>query len=184
MPTDKEHADILLQLCEDLFIRACVLQALLDEAALADWPRRLDKTVNSEQAIPLREEFRALYQPLLESLFPAMNLDGFGWVIAGGESGSGAEYHWDRTGNWRKEFSTDGRRYMAVKWAEELRDACVARNIPFLFKQATAPQSGMGTNLLGRIWHEFPPAPNGLQWEMEKHEWNLVQIRDYKERAA
>ena len=57
-------------------------------------------------------------EPLLESLVPGINLDGFGWVIAGGESGSGAEYHWDRTGNWRKEFSTDGRRYMAAEWAE------------------------------------------------------------------
>ena len=49
---------------------------------------------------------------------------------------------------------------------------------------AVGTRAALPPNLLGRVWHEFPPAPNGLQWEMEKHEWNLVQIRDYKERAA
>ena len=163
-----------------------------------DWPYRnvwlgvstgCQQTLNKMDAlrqIPIHPEAVHFIsaEPLLESLFPVINLDGFGWVIAGGESGSGAEYQWDRTGNWRKEFSTGGRRYMSVEWAEQLRDACLARNIPFLFKQATAPQSGMGTNLLGRVWHEFPPAPSGLQWQMEKHEWTLVQIQEYKERAA
>jgi len=163
-----------------------------------DWPYRnvwLGVSVGCQRTLNKMDTLRQIpihpeavrwisAEPLLESLFPTINLDGFGWVIAGGESGSGTEYQWDRTGNWRKEFSTGGRRYMAVKWAEELRDACLAASIPFLFKQATAAQSGMGTNLLGHIWNEFPPAPSGLQWQMEKHEWTLVQIQEYKERAA
>ena len=34
-----------------------------------------------------------------------------------------------------------------------------------MFKQVTAPKSGFGYNALdGKDWHEFPPAPNGLEW--------------------
>ena len=65
MPSDKELADTLLALCEELFIRACVLQALLDESGLADWSRRLDNTLNSEQATPLRAGFREIYEQSL-----------------------------------------------------------------------------------------------------------------------
>ncbi|MGB6473810.1 MAG: DUF5131 family protein [Candidatus Sulfotelmatobacter sp.] len=128
-------------------------------------------------------------EPLLESLVPGINLDGFGWVIAGGESGSGAEYQWDRTGNWRKEFSTDGRRYMTIEWAEELRDECQSKGIPFLFKQATNPRDGQGSNLLGRIWQQYPKPPKGMTWAKRnrvelQHRWKPVQIQEYRERAA
>jgi hypothetical protein len=65
MPSDKERADWLLSLCESLFIRACVLQALLDESGLANWSGRLDKSLNSEQGNLLRVEFRAMCEQSL-----------------------------------------------------------------------------------------------------------------------
>ena len=65
MPTDKERADWLLELCEALFTRACVLQALLEESGLANWPRRLDISLNSEQAAYIRGEFREMYEQSL-----------------------------------------------------------------------------------------------------------------------
>jgi hypothetical protein len=66
MPTDKERADMLFQLCEVLFMRTCVLQALLDESGLVDWPRRLDISLNSEQASLLRAEFHEMYEQSLQ----------------------------------------------------------------------------------------------------------------------
>ena len=35
-------------------------------------------------------------EPLLEDISAEINLDGFGWVVAGGESGNGDEYLWTR----------------------------------------------------------------------------------------
>jgi hypothetical protein len=65
MPTDKERADWLLELCEALFTRACVLQALLDESELANWPRRLDISLNSEQGTYLRAAFLEMCEQYL-----------------------------------------------------------------------------------------------------------------------
>jgi protein gp37 len=133
-------------------------------------------------------------EPLLESLMPEIDLDGFGWVIAGGESGSDPEYKWNRARafcyGWKEELDfTEGRRYMEIKWAEELRDECIRRGIPFLFKQATAGPDGQGSNLLGRIWQQYPKPPKGLTWAKRarvelRHKWKPVQIQDYKERVA
>lgn len=168
-----------------------------------DWPYRnvwLGVSTGCQQTLNKMDTLRRIpihaeavrfisSEPLLESLVPGINMDGFGWVIAGGESGSGDEYHWNHALNWRKEFSTGGRRYMAVKWAEELRDECLRRGIPFLFKQATAGTDGRGSNLLGRIWQQYPAAPGSMKWAKRtrvelKHKWTPVQIREYKERAA
>lgn len=66
MPSDKERADMLLDLCEQLFIQGCVLRALLDESGMAEWPCKLSKTLDSDAAIPLREEFREIYQQSLQ----------------------------------------------------------------------------------------------------------------------
>ena len=66
--SDKDRADMLLGVCEDLFIRCCALQALLDEAKLADWPRRLDMTISSDLASQIRVEFREIYQQALEQV--------------------------------------------------------------------------------------------------------------------
>ena len=106
-------------------------------------------------------------EPLLEDISEDINLDGFGWVVVGGESGSGQEYLWNPAEDWKAENKkdTDGRRTMRYQWAANLRDKVKAAGLPFMFKQVTAPRSGFGYNALdGKDWHEFPPAPNGLEW--------------------
>ena len=55
------------------------------------------------------------FEPLLEDL-GEVNLQGIGWAIVGGESGHGA-------------------RPCHPDWVRSLRDQCVARGVPFFFKQ-------------------------------------------------
>jgi protein gp37 len=91
-------------------------------------------------------------EPLLGPL-PALDLDGFDWVIAGGELGPGA-------------------RPMDPTWVRSIRDQCQDVGVPFFFKQwgsiknnpnssdPTAKQNGgsaKGGRLLdGRAWAEMP----------------------------
>jgi protein gp37 len=150
-------------------------------------------------------------EPLLEDISQQINLDGFGWVVTGGESGFGDEYLYNPADNWRVPparemvmlpghlddptveyseiphvaYTNPGRRTMLLTWAENLRDVTKAAGLPFMFKQVTAPNSGVGVNALGRDWHEFPDAPNGLKWAPRnpidpKNEWTPVQIEEYK----
>jgi protein gp37 len=52
-------------------------------------------------------------EPLIEDISQDINLDGFAWVVTGGESGSGPEYTWDPTADWKAELKReDGRRTM------------------------------------------------------------------------
>lgn len=67
-----------------------------------------------------------------------INLDGINWVIVGGESGPGA-------------------RPMQAEWAADIRDQCVARNIPFFFKQwGGVNKKAAGRILDDRTWDERP----------------------------
>lgn len=94
-------------------------------------------------------------EPLLGSLFPAMprasarrseygwtykalELDGIGWVIGGGESGP-------------------KHRETKPEWARELRDAAKAEGVPYFWKQwgGFRPKSN-GKTLDGREWCEIP----------------------------
>jgi protein gp37 len=81
-------------------------------------------------------------EPLLESLVD-INLDGFHWLIAGGESGSGF-------------------RPMQEDWAIELRDICSRKSaarpsgVGFHFKQHSAFRPGTGTELAGKQFHQPP----------------------------
>jgi protein gp37 len=75
-------------------------------------------------------------EPLLESL-EDINLGGFHWLIAGGESGPGF-------------------RPMLNEWALELRDICVQQKIGFHFKQHAAFRPGQGHTLCGELWNEPP----------------------------
>ena len=78
----------------------------------------------------------------------AIDLDGIGWVIVGGESGPKA-------------------RPMDPAWARELRDQCQAARVPFFFKQggrhdaagAAVGKKRAGRNLDGRTWDEHPAVP-------------------------
>jgi protein gp37 len=76
-------------------------------------------------------------EPLLAPL-PELDLNGIGWVIAGGESGPHA-------------------RPMESAWVRDLRDAAVAARVPFFFKQwgGRTPKAG-GRTLDGRTWDEMP----------------------------
>lgn len=96
-----------------------------------------------------------------------INLDGFGWLITGGESNPvGHEYKWNPTADWRKEFETPGRRTMKKEWALALQTLAAQWGLPFYFKQATAPQPGQGENFLGEIAQAFPPAPG--EWALKE----------------
>ncbi len=67
-----------------------------------------------------------------------IDLSGIQWVIVGGESGPRS-------------------RPMEAAWVRPIRDQCIARGIPFFFKQwgGFRPKSG-GRALDGREWDEFP----------------------------
>jgi protein gp37 len=76
-------------------------------------------------------------EPLLEDLGP-FDLDGIGWVIAGGESGPGA-------------------RRMEQDWIAGLRDHCARVGVPFFFKQWGGVRKGAaGRTLDGRTHDETP----------------------------
>ena len=78
-------------------------------------------------------------EPLLGTL-DRIDLDGIGWVIAGGESGP----------NYRP---------MHLDWARGLRDVCQEAQVPFFFKQwgGRTPKA-LGRQLDGQFWDEIPGA--------------------------
>jgi protein gp37 len=84
-------------------------------------------------------------EPLLGPL-PSLDLAAIDWVIVGGESGP--------------DF-----RPMRAEWAVELRDRCVAADIPFFFKQwgGRTPKSG-GRLLEDRTWDQMPPPASAAGW--------------------
>jgi len=70
-----------------------------------------------------------------------VRLDGIDWVIVGGESGPGA-------------------RPMRVEWVRDLRDECVAAEVPFFFKQwGGLHRTRAGRRLDGQVWSQYPAAP-------------------------
>jgi protein gp37 len=91
--------------------------------------------VDALRKIPTTVRFISA-EPLLESLAD-INLTGFHWLIAGGESGSGF-------------------RPMREQWALELRDICARQAVGFHFKQHSAFRSGQGAELCGKLHHEPP----------------------------
>lgn len=96
------------------------------------------------QAIPAHVRFLSV-EPLLGPI-PRLPLAGINWVIVGGESGPGA-------------------RLMKKEWVYQIRDRCVARGVPFFFKQWGGVQKSVhGRVLDGRTWDEMPRnigEPNG-----------------------
>lgn len=95
---------------------------------------------NHLRAAPAAVRFLSL-EPLLGPL-PTLNLDRIDWVIVGAESGRGA-------------------RPMDLDWVRPIRDACIARGIPFFFKQA-ATAAGRKISLPeldGHTWTQTPGRP-------------------------
>lgn len=122
---------------------------LLCFADSLDWPDNLwmGVSVENESALTRVDDLRGVpaavrflsCEPLLGPL-NGLNLDGIGWVIAGGESGPGY-------------------RPMELGWARLVRDTCADADVPFFFKQwgGRTPKAG-GKELDGRIWQEMPTA--------------------------
>jgi protein gp37 len=76
-------------------------------------------------------------EPLLGPL-RSLNLRGIDWAIVGGESGPSA-------------------RAIDQTWVTEIRDQCLAANVPFFFKQWGGVQKKKtGRTLEGRTWDEMP----------------------------
>lgn len=87
------------------------------------------------RSIPANLRFLSA-EPLIEPL-TGINLDGFGWCIAGGESGR-------------------DNRPIKPEWAMELLAACRAKNIPFFYKQGSHLLPGKDRLLDGKIYEEWP----------------------------
>ncbi len=100
-------------------------------------------------------------EPLLEDLTPDLeqHIEGFHWILTGGESGWG-------TNNYRR---------MDLQWARNLRDLCKQHSIPFYFKQISAPWTQMGARLDGIEQCELPAA-----WDTYKPAYFPIA---YKRRA-
>lgn len=92
--------------------------------------------IRSLQTVPAHIRFLSV-EPLLGPI-PRLPLKGIQWVIVGGESGPGA-------------------RPMEPSWVTQIRDQCVAKGVPFFFKQWGGVQkSRTGRALEGRTWDEMP----------------------------
>jgi len=97
-------------------------------------------------------------EPLLEDL-GKIDLGGISWVIVGGESGPGA-------------------RPVKLAWVTSIRDQCLARRIPFFFKQwGGRNKKKAGRSLEGVTYDEFPslrrqPVPD--RSVRERHIGNVV----------
>jgi protein gp37 len=84
-------------------------------------------------------------EPLLGPL-DGLNLDGIHWLIAGGESQSGA-------------------RPCNLAWLRGLRDGCRASRVPFFLKQLgghPSKRGGASAVLDGRLWRQFPLRTAGV----------------------
>jgi len=76
-------------------------------------------------------------EPLLGDL-GELNLDEIDWVIVGGESGPGA-------------------RPIEIGWVRNIREQCLAQNVPFFFKQWGGVNKKKAGRLLdGQTWDQMP----------------------------
>jgi len=120
---------------------------LLELNSEVDWPDNVWMGVSVERPgyafrmehlrqTGARVKFLSL-EPLLGPL-PNLDLCGMDWVIVGGESGPGA-------------------RPMKEEWVVDIRDQCLAAQVPFFFKQWGGVQRRRaGRVLRGRTWDQVP----------------------------
>ncbi len=127
-------------------------ERVLDMDSRIDWPENvwMGTSVGVRDSMSridlLRQTGAALKfisaEPLLESL-AGIDLTGIDWVIAGGESQAGC-------------------RHMELRWARELRDACLEANIPYFLKQLGGwpdKRADEKAVLDGKTWTEYPRLP-------------------------
>ena len=122
-------------------------ERLLELDSLILWPQNVWMGVSVENSQYVyridhlrqtRAPIRFLsFEPLLGSL-PGLDLKDIHWVIVGGESEPGA-------------------RPMEESWVIDVRDQCVAANVPFFFKQwGGVVRKRSGCILQGRMWRAMP----------------------------
>lgn len=158
VPTSYIHQVFKVMVTADMHIyqvltkRAERLAALAPELAWAShiWVgvsienRRFVHRADLLRSVPSAVRFVSA-EPLLG---PLTNLDitGIDWLIAGGESGA-------------------RRRPVKQVWIQELRDKCLAADVPFFFKQWGGRTSKAGGRELdGQFWSEMPePVAGRLQ---------------------
>lgn len=157
--SDLFHAKVPLSFVQDIFDVIAdtpqhTYQALTKRshrmarvAGRLQWPSNLwmGVSVEDETAVDRIDHLRQVpaavrflsCEPLIGSV-GSLDLDGIGWVIAGGESGP-------------------NHRPMDPSWVESIRDQCVEADVPFFFKQwgGRTPKQG-GRTLGGRLWDEMP----------------------------
>jgi protein gp37 len=153
VPTDyiRRVFDIMTQADWHIFqILTKRSERLATLATLLPWPTHIWQGVSVEsshyttriadlQRVPAAVRFLSI-EPLLGPI-PSLPLKGIHWVILGGESGG-------------------ERRAMAPAWAREIRDQCLAQQVPFFFKQWGGRTSKAGGRVLDdRIWDQMPSAP-------------------------
>jgi len=112
----------------------------------------LGVSVECARYLPRIDDLRATHAPVkflsLEPLIGPLHLlslEGIHWVIVGGESGPGA-------------------RPMKEAWVRDIRDTCLASEVPFFFKQwGGVRKKSAGRVLEGRTWNQMPsPHINGI----------------------
>ena len=98
--------------------------------------------IDDLRAVNVSVKFLSL-EPLIGPL-PGLDLKGIDWVIVGGESGPGA-------------------RPMQEEWVTDIRDICLASNVPFFFKQwGGVIKKRAGRVLEGRTWDQMPVLNAGM----------------------
>ncbi len=122
-------------------------ERLLELDPIIDWPENVWMGVSVEnqdytfRIDHLRQthavvKFLSL-EPLLGPI-PSLDLANIDWVIVGGESGPKA-------------------RPIRQEWVTEIRDQCLAANVPFFFKQwGGVNKKKTGRLLEGRTWDQLP----------------------------
>ncbi len=125
-----KRSERLMQLSSQLPWRPHIWMGVSVETE--DYTFRIDHLRETEACV----KFLSL-EPLLGAL-PKLNLQGIDWVIVGGESGPRA-------------------RVMRKEWVLDIRDQCVASDVPFFFKQwGGTNKKQAGRQLEGRTWNEMP----------------------------
>lgn len=129
------------------------ISEMVPDRWLQSWPENVWPGVSAEDQKTFNERSRQLLrvpagvrwisaEPLLATIDMRVYLkdvhkNGINWVIAGGESGP-------------------GHRPMQLDWVRSIRDQCVARSVPFHYKQYGGVHPGGQAVLDGREWREFP----------------------------
>jgi len=96
-----------------------------------------ERRIPALQKVPAAVRFLSV-EPLLKQVTLAPYLEGIQWVIVGGESGPRA-------------------RPIKPEWVRQIRDECLAADVPFFFKQWGGRTSKSGGRVLdGEIWGQVP----------------------------